>query len=333
MKFFLFLIALSGFTYFLLEFFSPKSPDPPPSSPSPSPSPSPPPLAETKVIPPAIKYKAAVKMQDNSAKMTAVDTLQATPLKFKKLKRDTVPPTVKIDWDNVDTLEQIGDAHLVKFISSAGKEVVHGDVLLPLNAKKIKGKVLLHKPKLWKEGIIPYTVMKTLPNYEQVIQAIEYLNKETNIKFVARKDEKDFVAIISGKKNCYAGVGRHGGQQFITLAENCTKGAVIHELVHTLGFFHEQSRHDRDEFLQIFWGNIEKKFWPQFKKIPTDTTLFIDSPFDLKSIMLYPPNAFALNTKIATMATLDGQLYQPEVDHLSYWDREDINALYPDPVP
>ena len=36
-------------------------------------------------------------------------------------------------------------------------------------------------------------------------------------------------------------------------------GKIQHELLHTLGLWHEQSRDDRDEFVSVRWDNIEKK--------------------------------------------------------------------------
>ena len=47
------------------------------------------------------------------------------------------------------------------------------------------------------------------------------------------------------------------GVQLVSLGAGCVQhGVVLHELLHTLGLWHEQSRLDRDRYVRILWENI-----------------------------------------------------------------------------
>lgn len=48
------------------------------------------------------------------------------------------------------------------------------------------------------------------------------------------------------------------GKQRLSIGKNCDRlGTVEHEFLHALGFWHEQSRADRDDYVDIMWDRIE----------------------------------------------------------------------------
>ena len=57
---------------------------------------------------------------------------------------------------------------------------------------------------------------------------------------------------------CWSQIGRRGGKQQLSLGVGCeTRGRAIHEVMHSIGFLHEQSRLDRDEHVIILSKNIQ----------------------------------------------------------------------------
>lgn len=60
---------------------------------------------------------------------------------------------------------------------------------------------------------------------------------------------------------CYSFVGKVSspGGQTVSIGSGCAYiDTVEHELLHALGFYHEQSRYDRDDHVSIVWGNIKE---------------------------------------------------------------------------
>lgn len=67
-------------------------------------------------------------------------------------------------------------------------------------------------------------------------------------------------------------MGKRGnGPQAISIGKNCDKfGIVVHELGHVIGFWHEHTRPDRDENVQIITENIMDGQQYNFNKLTED---------------------------------------------------------------
>lgn len=117
----------------------------------------------------------------------------------------------------------------------------------------------------------------------------------------------------------------------ISFGDGCFyDGTIVHELMHTVGFYHLQNRSDRDKYLKIFWENIDPAFVDEFKKLsPSENKILVD--FDYSSIMLYGPLSFSKDGHSITMKpTYDGfkmiEVY--EKPGLTHVDAEAIKILY-----
>ena len=70
-------------------------------------------------------------------------------------------------------------------------------------------------------------------------------------------------------------------------------GIVMHELMHASGFWHEQSRADRDEFITIMWNNIMSGMEYNFLKYDLRKINHLGASYDTCSVMHYGATAFA----------------------------------------
>jgi hypothetical protein len=119
-------------------------------------------------------------------------------------------------------------------------------------------------------------------------------------------------------------VGCRGGQQFITLGIECAVGNVIHEIGHAVGLFHEQSREDRDQFIEILFDSVIPEARHNFSQHIVDGTDF--GPYDYASIMHYPRTAFSMDGGETILPKNGADIGQREA--LSEGDIATIRLLY-----
>eukprot|EP00095_Tigriopus_kingsejongensis_P009611 maker-scaffold1884_size25683-snap-gene-0.4 protein:Tk09611 transcript:maker-scaffold1884_size25683-snap-gene-0.4-mRNA-1 annotation:"hypothetical protein BRAFLDRAFT_245310" len=152
---------------------------------------------------------------------------------------------------------------------------------------------------IWPERRIPYLIDESFNVSAQanIKEAITDFNRifADCIQWVKRTTEPVYVEFLNGG-SCYSKIGRAYWPlplpQSIALGQ-CSHlvGHIKHEMMHTLGFYHEHSRSDRDEFVHIRWKNIKPDKADQFETYRWTTAY--GEKYDYDSIMHYTANAFS----------------------------------------
>lgn len=126
-------------------------------------------------------------------------------------------------------------------------------------------------------------------------QAIADYHKYTCLRFTPRTSSRQttYLSFYMGG-GCSSPVGKGRGRRRISLARGCwRKGTVLHEIGHSIGLYHEQSRTDRDTYITINWNNIQDRARFNFNKAAGTTSH--GTAYDYDSMMHYPGKAFTKN--------------------------------------
>merc|ERR1712126_141971 len=187
----------------------------------------------------------------------------------------------------------------------------------PVYGKHFEGDIAIRDPeKFAKTGIlrafvknkelrwsrtIQYSIGSDLDDYRTTIQeCLQWIQDHSCLVFIegTTGDHIKFTSFGDNENSgqgCWSYFGRRGGEQVVNLEiPSClTKDTIYHEIFHALGKVHEQSRPDRDDYVEILLENVQGGEEHQFEiKKNVDTA---NTHYDLASIMHYGPHAFSYN--------------------------------------
>ncbi|KAL1255626.1 hypothetical protein QQF64_013687, partial [Cirrhinus molitorella] len=229
------------------------------------------------------------------------------------LASPTLPPDIVEEWKDIPDINK-------------GLNLREGDIMMPNQRSAILGNQYR-----W-DIPIPYELSVNLSmNYKGIIlRAFEQFRLKSCIDFKPRTAEDISYISVESRDGCWSYVGHISGAQTLSIGIGCgIKGIVEHEFLHALGFWHEQSRYDRDDYVTINYENIIPGREHNFDKYSKNVTTTQDTPYDYYSVMHYDKNAFS-NGNGSTIITKRPE-FQDVIGQrldMSEYDVIELNKLY-----
>lgn len=154
-----------------------------------------------------------------------------------------------------------------------------------------------------------------------------------------------YIEFRSNGGGCWSYIGQvmTTGSQTINLSNGCVHQLIIeHEVLHAMGMYHEQSRPDRDMYIQVNYANIQPDYHSQYKLIYMNTWHDDGVVYDPESIMHYPYYGFLTTyASFLGLSAMTGLVYpykgkpvqKPRQTRMSGRDAIQLQLMYKDYCP
>lgn len=125
-------------------------------------------------------------------------------------------------------------------------------------------------------------------------------------------------------------MGRVGyGLQGVSVSRSCFSfHAALHELGHVLGYWHEHTRPDRDEYIDVIYDNVLPGYEVNFEKRTEAEINSLGIGYDYNSIMHYDKGFFRRYWYLDTLQAKDPTIPLGLARELSQLDINQTNLLY-----
>jgi len=218
-------------------------------------------------------------------------------------------------------------------------DLFEGDIILDPDERPINGtlKFAAVVGKRWPNPV-PWEFGKDMKRQRSgkrvILEAMAQYEKYTCIRFKPRTNEKGYMR-FDWAPGCASSVGFKSGKvNKINLDSPCWHlGTVMHEMGHSLGLWHEQSRPDRDQYIKIMWDNIKEEHKHNFEKHSSQEIDDLGTPYALDSMMHYGTTEFSKDGS-RTIRTLDysKRLLLGKRDGFANKDVQVLNLMYKCPA-
>ncbi|XP_072321278.1 hatching enzyme 1.2-like isoform X2 [Eucyclogobius newberryi] len=256
-----------------------------------------------------------------------------SPSRFSMLALLLLSPYCWAEEVNLSVSEIIEEANK-NIVRRAGEPIViEGDIAIDSEAER-NADPCTSRGCMWGKYTdgkvyIPYYIANHFSSREKSIitRGLESFSSFSCIRFrPSRSTDRDWLSIES-KDGCWSFVGRRGGKQVVSLARSgCLyHHTVQHELLHALGFNHEQTRSDRDNHIRVLLQNVVSGMEHNFRKI---ATLNQGTPYDYGSVMQYFRTAFSKNGQPTMVPIPNANVNLGNAREMSANDKKRLNTLY-----
>ncbi|EDW12868.2 uncharacterized protein Dmoj_GI22585 [Drosophila mojavensis] len=167
----------------------------------------------------------------------------------------------------------------------------------------------------WPNRIVYYFINSYIDQEHRnhILRGIRILEANSCLIFKeATSDQPYYVNVTSEPGGCYSYVGYLNRVQQLNLQNyaldtGCFRlGTIVHEFLHALGFYHQQSTWNRDEYVRIDEENIQDGMEHNFNKYDNETVDNFDEEYDYGSVMHYSSTAFSKNGKMTIVPLVEG---------------------------
>ncbi|KAH8378329.1 hypothetical protein KR093_010742 [Drosophila rubida] len=194
----------------------------------------------------------------------------------------------------------------------------------------------------WPNGIVNYYINRDIDaaHRNQILLGMRFIELYSCLSFKeVAPDHTEYVNITAESGGCYTAVGYQRKVQQLNLQTypldtGCYRlGTIMHELLHAVGFYHQQSTWNRDEFVRIATENIADGKEHNFEKYSESLVENFDQTYDYGSVMHYTPYGFSKNGEMTIVPLEEGaEKVMGQRLQLSRIDINKLNIMYKCPL-